>query len=59
MSSIHKKGAGEFTLPGLFKVSAIQVPERNVDFDQKPTPSNFKITGYLIFGICPKLIQQI
>lgn len=24
-SSIHKKGAGEFTLPGLFKVSAIQV----------------------------------
>ena len=26
--SVHKKGAGSFTLPGLLKISAIQVPAK-------------------------------
>ncbi|WP_066733068.1 HU family DNA-binding protein [Cupriavidus sp. D384] len=36
VSSIHKKGAGEFTLPGLFKVSAIQVPATKKRFGKNP-----------------------
>jgi hypothetical protein len=27
-ASIHKKGLGEFTLPGLMKISAVQVPAK-------------------------------
>ena len=26
VASLHKKGAGEFTLPGLFKVTSVKVP---------------------------------
>jgi hypothetical protein len=26
--SVHKKGAGSFTLPGLLKISAVQVPAK-------------------------------
>lgn len=36
VSSIHKKGAGEFTLPGLFKVSAIQVAATKKRFGKNP-----------------------
>ena len=36
VSAIHKKGAGEFTLPGLFKVSAIQVPATKKRFGKNP-----------------------
>jgi len=36
VSSIHKKGAGEFTLPGLFKVQAIQVPATKKRFGKNP-----------------------
>ena len=36
VGSIHKKGAGEFTLPGLFKVSAIQVPATKKRFGKNP-----------------------
>lgn len=28
LGAIHKKGAGQFTLPGLFKINAIQVPAK-------------------------------
>jgi len=35
-SAIHKKGAGEFTFPGLFKVSAIQVPATKKRFGKNP-----------------------
>ena len=28
LASIHKKGAGGFTLPGLLKISAVQVPAK-------------------------------
>lgn len=36
VSAIHKKGAGEFTLPGLFKVQAIQVPATKKRFGKNP-----------------------
>ncbi len=36
VSAIHKKGAGEFTLPGLFKVQAIQVPATQKRFGKNP-----------------------
>jgi len=36
VGSIHKKGAGEFTLPGLFKISAIQVPATEKRFGKNP-----------------------
>ncbi|MCA3184543.1 MAG: HU family DNA-binding protein [Cupriavidus sp.] len=36
VSAVHKKGAGEFTLPGLFKVSAIQVPATKKRFGKNP-----------------------
>ncbi|SCU86676.1 Histone-like protein [Cupriavidus necator] len=36
VSAIHKKGAGEFTFPGLFKVSAIQVPATKKRFGKNP-----------------------
>lgn len=28
LGSVHKKGAGNFTLPGLFKVNAVKVPAK-------------------------------
>ena len=28
LGAVHKKGAGNFTLPGLFKISAVQVPAK-------------------------------
>jgi nucleoid DNA-binding protein len=36
VSAIQKKGAGEFTLPGLFKVAAIQVPATKKRFGKNP-----------------------
>lgn len=36
VSALHKKGAGEFTLPGLLKVSAIQVPATKKRFGKNP-----------------------
>ena len=36
VSAIHKNGAGEFALPQLFKVSAIQVPATKKGFGKKP-----------------------
>lgn len=36
VSAVHKKGAGEFTLPGLFKVQAIQVPATKKRFGKNP-----------------------
>lgn len=36
VSAVHKKGAGEFTLPGLLKVSAIQVPATKKRFGKNP-----------------------
>lgn len=36
VGSIHKKGAGEFTLPGLFKVSATQVAATKKRFGKNP-----------------------
>ncbi|UIF89466.1 HU family DNA-binding protein [Cupriavidus sp. UYPR2.512] len=36
VSTLHKKGAGEFTLPGLLKVSAIQVPATKKRFGKNP-----------------------
>jgi len=36
VGAVHKKGAGEFTLPGLFKVSAIQVPATKKRFGKNP-----------------------
>ncbi|WP_432260841.1 HU family DNA-binding protein [Cupriavidus sp. TMH.W2] len=36
VSAVHKKGAGKFTLPGLFKVSAIQVPATKKRFGKNP-----------------------
>jgi len=36
VSAIHKKGAGESTLPGLFKVSAIQVLAKKKRFGKNP-----------------------
>lgn len=46
-SAIHKKGAGEFTLPGFFKVSAIQVPATKKRFGKNPfTGVIFPPTGH-------------
>lgn len=28
LGAVHKKGAGNFTLPGLFKINAVQVPAK-------------------------------
>nr|WP_253260884.1 HU family DNA-binding protein [Rhodanobacter glycinis] len=28
LSAVHKKGAGNFTLPGLFKINAVKVPAK-------------------------------
>ena len=36
VSSLHKKGAGEFTLPGLLKVTAVQVPATKKRFGKNP-----------------------
>ncbi|ODV42155.1 DNA-binding protein [Cupriavidus sp. UYMMa02A] len=36
VSAIHKKGAGEFTLPGLFKVQAVQIPATKKRFGKNP-----------------------
>ena len=36
LGSIHKKGAGEFTLPGLLKVTAQQVPAKKKRFGKDP-----------------------
>lgn len=36
VSALHKKGAGEFTLPGLLKVMAIQVPATKKRFGKNP-----------------------
>lgn len=36
LNAVHKKGAGEFTLPGLLKVSAIQVPATKKRFGKNP-----------------------
>ncbi|WP_432263577.1 HU family DNA-binding protein [Cupriavidus sp. TMH.W2] len=36
VSALHKKGAGEFTLPGLLKVTAIQVPATKKRFGKNP-----------------------
>lgn len=47
VSAIHKKGAGEFTLPGLFKVAAIQVPATKKRFGKNPfTGVLFPPTGH-------------
>ena len=36
LASIHKKGIGEFTLPGLLKVSAQNVPAKKKRFGKDP-----------------------
>ncbi|MBY4896809.1 HU family DNA-binding protein [Cupriavidus sp. AU9028] len=36
VGSLHKKGAGEFTLPGLLKVTAVQVPATKKRFGKNP-----------------------
>ena len=36
LSAVHKKGAGEFTLPGLLKVTALQVPATKKRFGKNP-----------------------
>lgn len=36
LGSIHKKGAGEFTLPGLFKVVSVKVPATKRRFGMNP-----------------------
>ncbi|AOJ06458.1 HU family DNA-binding protein [Burkholderia mayonis] len=36
LGSIHKKGAGEFTLPGLLKISAQTVPAKKKRFGKDP-----------------------
>ena len=47
VSAIHKKGSGEFTLPGLFKVSAIHVPATKKRFGKNPfTGQLFPPTGH-------------
>ncbi|HEV7122528.1 MAG TPA: HU family DNA-binding protein, partial [Rhodanobacter sp.] len=28
IASVHKKGVGQFTLPGLFKINAVKVPAK-------------------------------
>ena len=36
LSSVDKKGAGEFTLPGLFKVAVQKVPAKAKRFGKDP-----------------------
>jgi len=36
LSAVHKKGAGEYTLPGLLKVTALQVPATKKRFGKNP-----------------------
>jgi nucleoid DNA-binding protein len=36
VSALNKKGAGEFTLPGLLKVTAQQVPAKKKRFGKDP-----------------------
>ena len=36
LGAVHKKGAGEFTLPGLLKVTAQQVPAKKKRFGKDP-----------------------
>jgi len=36
LSSIHKKGLGEFTLPGLLKITALSVPAKKRRFGKDP-----------------------
>ena len=36
LASVHKKGAGEFTLPGLLKIGVLQVPAKKKRFGKHP-----------------------
>lgn len=36
LAALHKKGAGEFTLPGLFKVVSVKVPATKRRFGKNP-----------------------
>jgi nucleoid DNA-binding protein len=36
LASLHKKGAGEFTLPGLFKVVSVKLPATKRRFGKNP-----------------------
>ena len=36
LSSVHKKGCGEFTLPGLLKIGLLQVPAKKKRFGKDP-----------------------
>ncbi|MCW0014622.1 HU family DNA-binding protein, partial [Burkholderia pseudomallei] len=36
VGSVHKKGAGEFTLPGLLKITAQAVPAKKKRFGKDP-----------------------
>jgi len=36
LSSVHKKGLGEFTLPGLLKITALSVPAKKKRFGKDP-----------------------
>ncbi|CAJ0822840.1 MULTISPECIES: HU family DNA-binding protein [Ralstonia] len=36
LGALHKKGAGEFTLPGLFKVVSVKVPATKRRFGMNP-----------------------
>ena len=36
LASVHKKGAGEFTLPGLLKIGVLQVPAKKKRFGKDP-----------------------
>ena len=36
LASVHKKGIGEFTLPGLLKVSALTIPAKKKRFGKDP-----------------------
>ncbi|ANH71824.1 bacterial DNA-binding family protein [Ralstonia insidiosa] len=36
VATLHKKGAGEFTLPGLFKVTSVKVPATKRRFGKNP-----------------------
>lgn len=36
LASLHKKGAGEFTLPGLLKVTSVKVPATKRRFGKNP-----------------------
>jgi nucleoid DNA-binding protein len=36
LGSVHKKGSGEFTLPGLLKIGLLQVPAKKKRFGKDP-----------------------